>query len=75
MYNFQIDYFDISDISENCRHYSQDFFNAISTNFKGLFILSLNIRSLNKNGWKYAPYFDGLNKKPDVIVLSETWFN
>ena len=66
---------DSVDISENCRLYSQDSFNINSTNFKGLFILSFNIRSLNKNVWKFAPYIDGLNKKQDIIVLSETWFN
>ena len=32
------------------------------------------MRSFNKNGWKFAPCIDGLNKKPDMIVLSETWF-
>ena len=37
--------------------------------------LSFNIRSLNKNGWKFAPYTDEVNNKPDIIVLSETWFN
>ena len=31
------------------------------------------MRSLSKNGYSFAPYIDGLNKKPDVIVLSETW--
>ena len=36
--------------------------------------MSFNIRSLSKNGHSFAPYIDGLNKKPDVIVLSETWF-
>ena len=66
---------DSVDISENFRLHSQGSFNLISTNFNGLFILSFNIRSLNKNGWKFAPYIDRLNKKPDIIVLSETWFN
>ena len=31
--------------------------------------------SLSKNGWNSAPYIDGLNKKPDFLVLSETWLN
>ena len=26
-------------------------------------------------GWKFAPYCEGLNKKPDIIVLSEIRFN
>ena len=30
---------------------------------------------LIKNGWRFAPYIDGLNKKSDIIVLSEMWFN
>ena len=34
-----------------------------------------NIKSLHKNGWKLAPYIDGLNEKRDIILLSETWFN
>ena len=63
------------DFPENFRLYSPDSFNSSSTNFNGLFVLSFNIRSLNKNGWKFSPFMDGLNKKPDIIVLSETWFN
>ena len=63
------------DISEKCRLYSQVCFNCNSTDFHGLFILTFNIRSLNKNGWRFAPHIDGLNKKPDIIVLSEKWFN
>ena len=59
---------DSVDIPENCRLYSQDSFNSDSTNLNGLFYLCFNIRSLNKNGGKYAPYIDGYNKKP------ETWF-
>ena len=66
---------DSVDISKNSRPYNQDYFTSISMNFNGLFNLSFILRSLNKNGWKFAPYIDGLSKKPDVIVLSETWFN
>ena len=66
---------DSLDISENCRLYSQYSFNCISTNFHCLFILSFNIRSLNENGRRFAPNIDGLNKKPDIIALSDTWFN
>ena len=55
--------------------YGQDSFNFISTNFNGLFSLSFNIRLLNKNCWKFATYIDGLIKKPDIIMLIETWFN
>ena len=40
-----------------------------------MFILGFIIRSLKKNVWKFGPYIDGLIKKPDIIVLSETWFN
>ena len=65
---------DSVDISENCRLYSQDSFNCKSTNFQGLFILSFNIRSLNKNGWRFTPYIDRLNKKPNIVIFSETWF-
>ena len=66
---------DSVDISENCRLYSQDSFICNSTNFLGLFIVSFSIRLLNNNDWKFAPYIDGLNKKPSNILLSETWFN
>ena len=51
----------------------QESFNYNSTNFHGLFILSFNIRSLNKNGWRFVPFIDGLKKKPDIIV-SKTLF-
>ena len=30
---------------------------------------------MNQNGQKFAPLIDGLNNKPDIIVLSEIWFN
>ena len=66
---------DSVDISEQFRLYSQDSFNCFSTNFIGLFILSFIIRSLNKNGWTIALYIDGLIKKADTTVLSESWFN
>ena len=68
-------YMDQVDKPDYCRLYSQDSFNFNSNIFKGLFISSFSTRSLNKNGWKFAPYIDGLNNKPDIIVLSETWFN
>ena len=66
---------DSVDISESWRLYSQNSFNCNSTYFSGLFLLSFNVRLLNKNGKKFAPYTDGLKEKPDIIVLSEMWFN
>ena len=66
---------DSVNIPKTCRLYSQDSFNCNLTNFIGLFIIGFNIRSINKNGWKFSSFIDGLNKKPNVIVLSETWVN
>ena len=63
------------DISEKCKVYSQESFKCNSTNFNGLSIISSVISSLNKNVWKFAPFIDGLNKKPEIIVFSEVWFN
>ena len=51
------------DISENCGLHSQDSFTCNSTIFHGF------------SFFRFAPYIGGLNKKPDKIVLSETWFN
>ena len=66
---------DLISISENCKRCSQDSFNGNSTKFTGLILLSFTTWSSNKNGWKFALYIDGLNKKPDIIVFSETWLN
>ena len=63
-----------SEILKDCRFYSQDSFNGNSTNYKGVFISSFNWRSSNKNSREFAPYIDGLNRNPDAIVFSETWF-
>ena len=73
MSNFSIDSIDVS---ENGRLYIPFFFIFISTNFNVPFLLSFSIRLLNKNGWKFAPYKNkNKNEKPDIAVLSETWFN
>ena len=45
-----------------------------STNFIGLFMLSFIIRFLSNNGRKFALYIDSLNKKLDINLLSEIWF-
>ena len=61
------------DFNENCNSYNQETFNNESVNRDGLFVMNFNIRSLYKNGCCFSAYIDGLNKKPDVVVLSETW--
>ena len=62
-------------MTENCRRYSCDSFDGKSTNFNGLFILSFSIKSLNENDRKFTRYIDEFNKKPDIIMFSETWCN
>ena len=49
----------------------QDFFNS-TNNF---FVLHQNIRSFNKNYDNFSGYISEIDKKLDVIVLSETWFS
>jgi len=48
------------------------FWNGIRDNFS---IFHLNIRSFNKNSDDLSVVLDQLGPKPDVIVLTETWFS
>ena len=63
------------DITENSKLYCHSSFtDNAHFFFNGLLIVSFDIGSLSKNGHSFTPYIDGLDKKPDVIVSSETWF-
>ena len=59
----------------DCQTYSCDSFNTRYRNSGGLFILHQNIRSFNKNIDEFLLCIGNLSRFPDVLVLSETWFN
>ena len=57
------------------QYYTTDDFNEkfTSNNEKDLNIIHLNIRSLNKNGNELVLYLESINRKFDIVCLSETW--
>ena len=68
-YNF------LSDINISCldnSYYKPDKFN-IEKNNKDLSILSINIRSMNKNFEAFIHFYYSINYLFDIICISETW--
>ena len=61
--------------SELKQYYTADEFNLKfpRNNGNDLSILHSNIRSLKKNGDELAIYIETLNKRFDIVCLSETW--
>jgi len=58
------------------RYYSIDDYSAIlSRSDLNFHILNLNIRSYNKNSDELQVLLEHLVVKPDVIILTETWFS
>ena len=64
--------FGISDGS--CCGFDVEMFNNTFTCAKNLFILNFNIRSFNSNIDEFYLFINELNLKPDIVVLTETWF-
>ena len=60
---------------EACGVYSIDSFDNSSINFNGLFLVSFNVRTFNKNFNGFSFYISKLNIIPDVIILTETRFS
>ena len=62
--------------SNSCNNYDIASFNlSFSVPNKYFFIIHQNIRSFNCNIDEFILYIHNLVVKPDVIILSETWFN
>ena len=57
------------------QYYTADEFNVkfSSNNTKDLSVFHINIRSLNKHGDELAIYLESINRRFDIICLSETW--
>ena len=55
---------------KNTAHYTIKEFN----NTSNITIFMLNIRSFNKNINTFNIFMDTLISKPDILVLTETWF-
>ena len=77
-----IDFADLDNTNGTCINFSIESFNAkinslnISTHTKNnIFILNYNIRSFNSNIDEFSTFIDELMIKPQIIVLSETWFS
>ena len=65
---------DFTDIFNSCRYFSVPEFETISQSKAPYpFIFSANVRSFYANFDKFELIFTS-NKKPDILVLCETWF-
>ena len=64
--NFQSDYYTIANFNDK--------FSSKSEN-TALFIMNANIRSFTKNIECFVSNLNAMYRKPDVIVLTETWLN
>lgn len=57
-------------------YFSPILFNELNENrLDDLFIIHQNIRSFNKNIDELEVFLQQLNSTPDIVILSETWFN
>ena len=61
--------------SNFCQAYSLETFNASFIVKNDLFIINFNIRSFNANIDEFNVFLDELKIKPDIIILTETWFS
>ena len=68
-------YFEDSDRIDSCMYYSTDSFNLKFVHNKNLLVLHLNIRSLAANWDELTSYLSCLQKRPSVLVVSETWLD
>lgn len=70
---------DVNDISVNntFNYFSIENFNSSSSffNLNDLMMLNLNIRSFQANYDYLAGFLDNLSFKPQVLLLTETWFS
>jgi hypothetical protein len=70
--------FVVDDLTEiNGDYYNVESFNDIRqlNNSNSLFIMHQNIRSFNKNIDEFLLYIAQLDRRIDMLVLSETWFS
>ena len=57
-------------------YFSPILFNELNENrLDDLYIIHQNIRSFNKNIDELEVFLQQLNSTPDIVILSETWFN
>ena len=62
-------------VNPNCLYYDVDEFNsAFIDTRESLVILHQNIRSFNANSDEFLLFVSQIERKVDVIVLTETWF-
>ena len=70
---------DIADLQyddiESCNYYDQVTFQSQFNDNSNFFVIHINIRSFNANFSGFAAYVDSLHIKPNVIILTETWFS
>ena len=61
--------------ASTCQYYTMESFRSGVQTTGKLLILHLNVRSFFQNFEEFNAYFSQLECKPQVMVLSETWFN
>ena len=70
------DYNSFGIVNGNCNGFSpEQFNNKFSSSTRKLFVLNFNIRSFNSNFDDFSDFIDDLYRRPDLIILTETWNN
>ena len=64
----------VHDLNFSCNYYEVDEFYSKTVSKTELFVLHLNVWSLKSKLEEFLNFLDGMNTKPHVIILSETWF-
>ena len=64
----------VHDLNFSCNYYEVDEFYSKTVSKTELFVLHLNVWSLNSKLEEFLNFLDGMNTKPHAIILSETWF-
>ena len=74
--NYKIVIFNVkehNDLFETCDYFDVNSFNnSFSSSINNLFVIHLNIRSLQKNMDKFSDYIRTFDKQPDITALLET---
>ena len=69
-----LNYYPAENMNENLNYYTVDEYSSvISEEINLLKIMSVNIRSLAKNGIELKVLLETISNKPDLLVVTETW--
>ena len=67
---------DFGIIDGDCKNFTIDHFNTLfSINNKRLMVLNFNIQCYDAKIDEFSAFIDKLKLKPEILVLTETWFS